>query len=147
MKLQYIISKIVVCKLSSCSSCFKGGFTPYWFVSAFSVFLHHEELCVFGPYFCKYYVHIGTNQPVTYKTKVFRKIFFVKGYIFILKHLSHRSYLKFLNKIFINTLQPTLCGGCGLIKMRTKCALFFTEKQKRTKTYKNGRKEDTVFRL
>ena len=71
----------------------------YVFVRFFTFLLLLYKVCAFSSAFLC--VHIRTNQTVTYWTKVFRKNFFVKGYISISKYRSYRSYTKFLNKIFI----------------------------------------------
>ena len=63
-------------------------------VSVFRPFLLlREKICKFSPAFL--YVHIRTNQTVTYWTKAFRKKFLVKGYSSILKYRHYRSYTKF----------------------------------------------------
>ena len=80
----------------------KGEFTQYPFFVRFRTFLLLlEKVCAFESAFL--YVHIRTNQTVTYWTKVFRKKCFVKGYCSILNYSSYRSYTKYLNKIFIYT--------------------------------------------
>ena len=66
----------------------------------FTLLLLLDKVCAFSSAFL--FVHIRTNQTVTYWTKVFPKKFFVKGYSSISKYRSYRSYTKFLNKIFIN---------------------------------------------
>ena len=71
----------------------------YVFVRFFTFLLLLDKVCAFSSAFLC--VHIRTNQTVSYWTKVFRKNFFVKGYISISKYRSYRSYTKFLNKIFI----------------------------------------------
>ena len=71
----------------------------YVFVRFFAFLLLLDKVCAFSSAFLC--VHIRTNQTITYWTKVFRKKFFVKGYSFISKYRSYRSYTKFLNKIFI----------------------------------------------
>ena len=77
-----------------------GEFTQYpFFVRFFTFLLLLDKVCAFSSAFLC--VHICTNQTVTYWTKVFRKIFFVKGYSSISKYRSYCSYTKFLNKIFI----------------------------------------------
>ena len=73
----------------------KGGYTQYPFLFVFFTFLLlREKVCDFSSAFL--YVHIRTNQTVTYWTKVFRKHFFVKTYSSVLKYRSYRSYTKFL---------------------------------------------------
>ena len=70
------------------------------FVRFFTFLLLFEKVCAFSSAFL--YVHIRTNQTVTFWTKVSRKNFFVKGYRCILKYRSYRLYTKFWNKIFIH---------------------------------------------
>ena len=72
-------------------------YTVAVFVRFFTFLLLRKKVCAFS--FAFLYVHIRTNQTVTYGTKVFRKIFFIKGYSSILKYRSYRSHTKFLNKI------------------------------------------------
>ena len=71
----------------------------YVFVRFFAFLLLLDKVCAFSSAFLC--VHIRTNQTITYWKKVVRKKFFVKGYSFISKYRSYRSYTKFLNKIFI----------------------------------------------
>ena len=61
----------------------------------FTFLLLLDKVCAFSSAFL--YVHIRTNQTVTYWTKVFRKKFFVKWYSSISKYRSYRSYTKFLS--------------------------------------------------
>ena len=66
----------------------------------FTFLLLREQVCPFSSAFL--YVHIRTNQTVTYWTKVVRKKFFAKGYILKLKYRSYRSSTNYLNKVFIS---------------------------------------------
>ena len=70
------------------------------FCPFFTFLLLPEQVCLFSSAFL--YVHIRTNQTVTYWTKVVRKKFFAKSYSLFLKYRSYRSYTKFLNEILIN---------------------------------------------
>ena len=72
----------------------------YPFFVRFCTFFFSRKKCSFSSAFL--YVHIRTNQTITYWTKIFQKTIFVKGYSSILKHCSHRSYTKFWGKSFIN---------------------------------------------
>ena len=67
------------------------------FVRFFTFLLLDKKVCAFSSAFL--YVHIRTNQTVTYWTKVFQKIVFVKGYSSILKYRFYRSYGKFSTKL------------------------------------------------
>ena len=70
----------------------------YVFVRFFMFLLLLDKICAFSSAFLC--VHIRTNQTVTYWTKVFRKIFFVKGYSSISKYRSYRSYTKLFEQNF-----------------------------------------------
>ena len=69
----------------------KGGFTQYpffvRFVRFFRFLLLREQVCPFPSAFL--YVHIRTNQSVTYWAKTFRKKIFAKGHSPILKYRSY----------------------------------------------------------
>ena len=70
-------------------------------VSVFRSFLLlHEKVCAFSSAFL--YVHIRTNQTVTYWTKVFRKKNFCKGVQLYFKI----SLLSFIYKIFEQNFYP-----------------------------------------
>ena len=115
----------------------------YVFVRFFTFLLLLDKVCAFPSAFL--WVHIRTNQTVTYCTKVFWKKFFVKEYSSISKYRSYRSHTKFLNKIFIYILYNSLLSAyMDLQKCGWKSAYFIKEKQKRKKTDENVRKTDTV---
>ena len=108
----------------------------YVFVRFFTFLLLLDEVCAFSSAFLC--VHIRTNQTVTYWTKVFRKIFFVKGYSSISKYSSYRSYTKFLNKIFIYILTVYLVRIRTYKNADEKAHTFSRRsknEKKRTKTY------------
>ena len=66
-------------------------------------------------WFAFLYVHICTKRTVTYWTKVFPIFFLVKRYTiysFSFKYRCHRSYPKFLYKVFIGMSVASL-GGRG----------------------------------
>ena len=65
---------------------------PFFFrFDLFCAFFLHAKVC--ASFVRIFYVHIHTNQTVTYQTKVFRN-FSVKGCSFILKYRSLRSYTR-----------------------------------------------------
>ena len=67
----------------------KGEFTQYpFFFCCFTFLLLREKVCAFSSAFL--YVHIRSNQTVTYWTKLFRKKLFLKRYNSILKYRSCR---------------------------------------------------------
>ena len=76
----------------------KSKFTQYLFFVLFghlwTFFLLHEKVCSFSSAFL--YVHICTNQIVTYWTKFFLKIFFVKK----VQSYFEISLSPFIHKIF-----------------------------------------------
>ena len=67
----------------------------YVFVRFFTFLVLLDKACAFSSAFIC--VHIRTNQTVTYWTKVFRKKFFVKGYVQLYFEIS---LLSFIHKIF-----------------------------------------------
>ena len=52
---------------------FSSVFIRFFFIRFFTFLLLHEKVCAFSSAFL--YVHICTNQTITYWTKVFRKFF------------------------------------------------------------------------
>ena len=99
--------------------------------------LIREKVCDFSSAFL--YVHIRTNQTVTYWTKVFRKKFFCQG----VQLYFEISLLSFIHKIFEQNFYLYITVYLVRIwtyKMRIKSAYFFKEKQKRKKWTKRDEK-------
>ena len=109
------------------------------FVCFFTFLLLREKVCNFSSAFL--YVHICTNQAVTYWTIVFRKFFFVKEYSSILKYRFYRLYKNFWTKFFYLYITVYLMR-IWTYKNADEKAHTFSRKsknvQKQTKRTKNG---------
>ena len=100
----------------NCMKLLKVNLHSIRFSSVFFTFLFLvEQVRPFSSAFL--YLHIRTNQTVTYWTKVVRKKVFAKGYSLILKYRSYRSYTKFLNK-FLSIYYSLLSADMDLKKCR-----------------------------